>query len=107
VNVVLDKIRSDAAAYAVGQARVLLGIGDKQRVVQASLVQDSGQMALKGDGLVLSGPLNQGPLNGSLTVDNKARKLVTSALTLSADSVDSAVFSGTFTTCGTRSRFIE
>jgi len=97
INVVLDKVRSDAASYSGGKAEVSYGAGDNQVVLQTGYEQKEDRLIFTGGGVDLSGPINQGKFNGAVMIEDKPRKLTTSYMTASMDNANSRVWTGTLT----------
>jgi hypothetical protein len=97
VNVVLDKVRSDAASDRTGHADVAIGTGNKQLTIQSDFEQNNGQIALSGDNIDLAGSFNQGPLKGTVALANKSRSLETSLLATSGDTANLVILTGTLT----------
>ncbi|MFP5234319.1 MAG: hypothetical protein ACLGSD_00330 [Acidobacteriota bacterium] len=82
INVVLDKVRSDASSPT--SAEVTFGTGENASKVQADFKQAGNLLSFSGDEFTLSGTSGSNVFKGTYNVDNKARTLQISNVTYEA-----------------------
>jgi hypothetical protein len=80
IDIVLDKVRSDAAGHASGLADLVIGKGDKQVIFPVEFVESNYGLTVTGDAVHLVALSKQGPLDGKVTIENKERTLKTTPL---------------------------